>query len=329
MIYDELYEAGKKKAKHTVWVFSDLQQARYENAAKCLQIAMDDIDRLDRPAEQIWYLGDSTESANLPELQRMTELQEKAFEKLGIPVCYATGNHDYDYAERCFREGRSDFRMPFYEMIQRHSDWHTTKNCEDLYFKVELGDYMIYFLCDHVSRENKWCATHNQIRYGAVDYPYTHEDFAAIRRDMEQCEKKHLLTAAHCGFPGGNRDSYLLSLIQPLPTRVHLHLYGHSHIGEYRCPGNRVFSKIQWVDWQDIPQVDVSSFENIRGSYCRSVLMQIYEDNTLGLFFRNHDDHRFESAFFPSIFSAEKEGDYARREALHGNFRSSSPILIP
>lgn len=315
-IYDELYEAGKKKAKHEIWVFSDLQQRLYDNAEKCLRICMEDYESLGRPAEMIWYLGDSTESPNLPELIRMTDLQEKAFGDLDIPLCYATGNHDYDYAEYCHRQGIPEYSMPFYEMVQRHPGWHTTKDSEETWFKIPLDHYMVYFFCDHVAHDNSWCSTHNGFRYGEENYPYQDDHFAAIRQDMENCGKPHIITAAHCAFPGGNRDTYLMSKIQPLPLNVRLHLYGHSHIGEYMCPKERIFSQIQWVDWQDVPQVDVASFENIRGSYCRSVLLQIYEDDSLGLFFRNHDSHHFVQAYFPKMSSAEIEGNYYKREEL-------------
>ncbi len=315
-MYNDLYELGRKRAKHTIWVLSDLQQALYENAERCLNTCMEDYELLGRPADMIWYLGDSTESSNLPELKRMTALQEEAFGSLNIPLCYTTGNHDYDYAEKCHKEGKTDFEMPFYDMVRAHEGWHTTKECDETWFKVELGNYMIYFFTDHVAKDNSWCSTHNRMRYGAENYPYTQEHFDAIRKDMEECGKPHIITAAHCAFPGGNRETEILSKIQPLPLNTHLHLYGHSHIGEYRCPKERVFSQIQWVDWQDIPQIDVASFEDVRGSYCRSVLLQIYEDDTLGVFFRNHNEHRFMSAYFPACESSEIPGDFDRRAVL-------------
>ena len=45
-IFDDLYALGLKRAKHSVWVFSDLQQAKYDNAARCLDICMEDYLRL-------------------------------------------------------------------------------------------------------------------------------------------------------------------------------------------------------------------------------------------------------------------------------------------
>ena len=315
-VYDALYEVGKEHAKHVIWVFSDLQQPRYESAKACLSISMEDYDRLGKPAQMIWYLGDSTEGRNLEQLYKMTELQEEAYGSLGIPLCYATGNHDYDYAEQCMREGRTDYEMPFYDMVRRHPGWHTTLDTEDTWFKVNVGNYAAYFFCDHVAHDNSWCATHNRIRWGGKLYPYTESYFAGVRAEMAKEEQPRIITAAHCAFPGGNRETEILSHLQPLPLKTRLHLYGHAHIGEYLCPKERVFSQIQWIDWQDIPQVDVASFENVRGSYCHSVILQIYEDDTLGLFFRNHDAGCFESAFFPSINSYEKEGNFEKRKIL-------------
>ncbi len=316
MLYDDLYEFGKTRARHTIWVFSDLQQKLYENAKKCLDICMEDYDLLHQPAEMLWYLGDSTEGGNLDALYRMTELQADAFDSLGVPLCYATGNHDYDYNEYCYRAGSQEVKMPFYEMVQNHPGWYTTKDSEETWFRVPVGNYGVYFFCDHVAHDNSWCSTHNRVRWGEDRYPYGDAHFAAIRQEMEKESLPHIITAAHCAFPGGNRDTELLGKIQPLPLKTRLHLYGHSHIGEYVCPKERIFSQIQWVDWQDIPQVDVASFENIRGSYCHSVLLQIYEDDSLGLFFRNHDEHRFMSAFFPAAVSYEAEGNYAQRKKL-------------
>lgn len=315
MIYDELYELGKKRAKHVIWIMSDLQQKKYDNAKKCLDICMEDYELLGRPAEMIWYLGDATESADLPEVERMAQMQEDMFGALDVPLCYATGNHDYDYAEYCHKRGISEYRIPFFERVQAHPGWHTAADTEHTWFKVGLDGWMFYFFCDHAAKDNSWCSTHNGIRFGVENYPYTEEHFASIRRDMEACDKS-IITAAHCAFPGGNRDTKFLGMIQPLPLNVRAHFYGHSHIGEYMCPRERIFSQIQWVDWQDIPQIDVASFENIRGTYCRSVILQLYEDNTMGVFFRVHDTHSFSSAFFPAKTSMEKPGDYERREIL-------------
>jgi ABC-type multidrug transport system fused ATPase/permease subunit len=52
---------------------------------------------------------------------------------------------------------------------------------------------------------------------------------------------------------------------------------------------------------EELPDVaNAYSFENVRGAFCRSVLLHIYEDHSLGLFFRNHDRREFCEAYFPA-----------------------------
>ena len=90
------------------------------------------------------------------------------------------------------------------------------------------------------------------------------------------------------------------SRIFPLPKNVKIHFYGHAHIGDYIYAEKDAYRRISWVDWHDIPQIEVSSFEHIRGNTCRSVLLHIYEDDTFGIFFRDHDNHIFTECYFPA-----------------------------
>lgn len=309
-MYNQLYEFMKKKAKHTVWVFSDLQQSLFENTKKCLDICMEDYRMLGCPAEAIWYLGDSTEGTDIKELPRMVKLQEDAFSSLKIPLYYATGNHDYDYSFEAKKTG-ARVQMPFYEMVQQHPGWYTTKSREDTYFTGNIGSYQVFFFCDHIANDNSWLSTHNQVRYGEEVYPYRLSYWKELREKIAAAGP-HVITASHYAFPGGNRDALLLGKMQPLPNNIRLHLYGHAHMGDYRCVMQNVFRRISWVDYQDIAQVDVASFENIRGSHCNSVLLQIYEDDTIGLFFRNHDLHTFTEAYFPAYESTEPDGGYEK-----------------
>ena len=74
-MYQQLYDLCKQKAKHTAWVFSDLQQSNLENARQCIDICMEDYHRLGCPAEQIWCLGDAVQGTDLAQLHEMTKLQ--------------------------------------------------------------------------------------------------------------------------------------------------------------------------------------------------------------------------------------------------------------
>ena len=311
-IADELYEFKKDKAKAVVWVLSDLQQKIYDNMKRCLDICMDDYGRLNKPAEAIWYLGDAVEGTDPENISKMVADQEKAFSSLNVPLTYVCGNHDYDFCAKAIQEGRKEkLYIPFYDMVRSHENWHAASSPSDIYFTEDFHDFKLFCFQDHIAPDLSWLSTHNMIRSGRENYPYTKDYFENIRKEMADC-KKTVITIGHTSFPGGNRDfeAEITNQILPLPRNVRLHLYGHSHIGEYMWPREKAFSQISWVNWQDIPQIDVASFENIRGSYCHSVLLHIYDDNSFGIFFRNHDRHRFESAYFPSLETSEKENGY-------------------
>jgi calcineurin-like phosphoesterase family protein len=296
-IYQSLYEESCKRAKHVIWVVSDLQQAQPENTARCLNTAMSDYcDVLGAPAERVWYLGDAVEGTDRDRLLAMCDLQEKAFGSLQIPLSYVTGNHDYD---PCRANPTQPAWMPFWEMVRDHPGWETTKEPEDYWFRSSVGDFGVYFFSDHIDRNNRWLVSHGIFRHGGEFYPYTDADAHALRERMA-AEACPLITASHYGFFGGNRESLLLSKLLPLPPQVRLHLHGHSHIGDFAWGKKNAYRRIAWVDWHDIPQVDVASFENVRGAFCRSVLLHIYEDHSLGLFFRNHDRREFCEAYFPA-----------------------------
>ncbi len=316
-IYNELYNALKPHVKHSVWVLSDLQQSHAENAKHCLDITLEDFELLNRPAEQIWYLGDSVERWDLDHLYRMTDMQVEGFGKLGIPLCYATGNHDYDYM-RYHAEPSDNLTMPFYQAVQKKEGWLTTKDPEDFYFRTELGDYAVYFLCDHISRKNEWLVTHSRIIYGADKYPYTQKDADELREKI--ASEKKVITASHYAFPGGNRDSFLMSKLTPLPSNVMIHFYGHAHMGDFDWAGKDAFRRICWVDFEDIPQIDVASMENIRGAFCRSALFQIYDDDTMGIFFRNHDSHTFTEAYFPARIKQPETVSQEKRSQLYSRY---------
>ena len=295
-MFEYLYRESLVRAVHKVWILSDLQQGIPENTARCLDAGISDFEAMGRPAEQIWYLGDAVEGADPERLTAMCRLQEDAFASLGLPLCYATGNHDYDYA-RAHRDEAP--WMPFHETVRNHPGWKTTADCEDFWFRTQVGKYPVYFLCDHISRENAWCVTHSAVQWGGEAYPYTDADAEALRRRMAE-ETEPTITCGHYGFSGCNRDHALMDKLLPLPRTERIHFYGHSHIGDWKWGKKDVWRRICWVDWHDVPQIDVSSFENIRGEHCRSVFLHIYEDGNMGVFFRDHDHRRFTEAYFPA-----------------------------
>ena len=142
-MFECLYRESLARAAHRVWILSDLQQGLPENTRRCLETGISDFELLGRPAEQIWYLGDAVEGADENRLRDMCRLQEDAFGALDIPLCYATGNHDYDHA-RSHRDAAP--WMPFYETVRAHPGWKTAASMEDFWFRTEIGDHAVYFL---------------------------------------------------------------------------------------------------------------------------------------------------------------------------------------
>ncbi len=296
-MFDLIYQESLKRAKHIIWIMSDLQQSNPDFARECMEVSMADYELLGRPADMIWYLGDSVEGHNLQHLQEMTRMQETAFANLQIPLCYAVGNHDFDYSRSEEQKGKAPV-IPFYEMVRSHADWHAAETYETPYFKVPLGNFMVYFFSDHIAGDKSWSTTHGEIHGDAAAYPY-HDIFEKIREEI-RAEKGPVITASHYAYPGGNRESDWMAKLFPLPDNVKLHVYGHAHIGDFIWAKENTWRRISWVDWHDIPQINVSSFEHIRGRKCRSVLLHVYEDDSFGVFFRNHDDHVFSEVYFPA-----------------------------
>lgn len=224
-------------------------------------------------------------------------MQEKKFEELGVPICYCLGNHDLQYATSNCVNDDSVF-LPFYDIVKRHKNWHTIENFSQPYFKVPLGRYMVYFLSDHIAEDKSWYSIHGRIFDENNKYPHI-ETYKKIKSEISR-EQGPVILAAHYSFLGGNRPSKLFDNLLPLPQNVKIHFYGHAHIGDYDWAKENAYRRISWVDWHDIPQINVSSFEHIRGDKCRSIFLHIYEDDSFGIFFRNHDDGIFTECYFPS-----------------------------
>ena len=78
---------------------------------------------------------------------------------------------------------------------------------------------------------------------------------------------------------------------------IKFYLFGHSHIGDFVWGEENPFRKISWIKGNDIPQINVSSLEKGRGSGIRSVILEIYRDDTIGLFFRDHGQKKYTEYF--------------------------------
>src|SRR5437762_1995727 len=96
----DLLQSLRPHVLHRAWVISDLQQAMPANARRCLTAAVEDFRSLRLPIEQIWYLGDALEEANLAHLEEMAAMQVEMLGSFGAPLKYVLGNHDFDYLRR-------------------------------------------------------------------------------------------------------------------------------------------------------------------------------------------------------------------------------------
>ena len=290
---DQVVRTLAPRAKHRVWVVSDLQQARPEKARRCLSIALDDFRALDLPPEQVWYLGDAVEGTSLPQLEEMGRMQVQLLGALNVPLKYVTGNHDFDYA-RFSPERR--MIVPFQETVRRTPGWRTTDRLEDFYFIDSIGDHQVVFLSDHASDSPRWVTTHGMVQEGSEYYPYSKRHYEELRDRIAQSNKPTIL-CSHYAFPGGNRPSELMAWMMPLPDNVRLHLYGHSHIGDKVWGKENAFRKISGIDDHKAPQADIASLEDDRGSEIRSAILEIHPDNALALYFRDHRRRAWADAY--------------------------------
>ncbi len=277
---DLIRDSLKDRLLARVWLISDLQQSMPEKARRSLYTALDDYYALGLKCDKIWYLGDSVEGRDMRHLDEMTLMQEEAFTKIGIPLCYVMGNHDMDTMPK-------GGRVPFYDMVKRHGDWKCVKECDEFYFFDTVADFNVLFVSDHYAKDFSWWACHGRVYGDEAKYPYNQSDIEKLKEKISSSSKK-VITVSHYSYPGGNRESGFMAKFLPLPENVVMHIYGHAHIGDRTWAGKDALRKISWVNGQDIPQADIASLERDRGNAVRSAFLEIYDDFIL-LSFRNHD----------------------------------------
>ena len=147
-----------------------------------------------------------------------------------------------------------------------------------------------------ITPENMYGFLNNEYKIRRLDcsadiaYPYTTEHYLALNEQIRKLDKP-VITMSHYAFPGGNREAPLFKQLLPLPENVRMHFYGHAHIGDAEWAGKDCYRKLSGVDDQAIMQVNVASLENYRGTAVRSVLVNVYEDDEIGILFRNHSSH--------------------------------------
>ncbi|HSI32739.1 MAG: metallophosphoesterase [Phycisphaerae bacterium] len=289
---DRILASVRPAVRHRVWVISDLQQSVPAEAKRCLTAAVADFTSLDMPPEQIWYLGDAVEGNSLPHLEEMAAMQVEVLSALRAPVRYVLGNHDFDH----LRDTRFATKRHaiFHDAVRRTPGWRTTESIDQFHFVDRIGPFTVVFLSDHAAADDgRWYTTHGVVHGDRAAYPHSPADYRALRDEIAKFDGP-VITCAHYAFAGGNRPSPLMDQMLPLPANVRLHLYGHAHIGDAAWAGKDLFRKLACVDDHPVVQADVASLEDARGSAIRSAVLEVYDDSSLGLYFRNHSTRRWE-----------------------------------
>lgn len=287
----------RDKVVKRLWLISDLQQSIPENATACMTAGVEDFRTLNLKCDGICYLGDAVEGSRIEFLHEMTSMQIEKLGSLNTPVYYAMGNHDMDYLR-----STGEPHQPFYETVRELNAWHTQPTAQDMYFTKDWGEFVTVFFGAHAAEDASWHTTNGTVRGDAEKYPYY--DKAEELRAMLASFDKPVFTLCHYGFPGANRGNELFGRILPLPDNVRMHIYGHAHIGDGMWAGKDLYRKVACVDNQQIPQVNIASLENRRGSAVRSAIFEYYDDGTVGIYFRNHTEHRWDEMYMQRAMEA-------------------------
>jgi hypothetical protein len=231
------------------------------------------------------------EGHRLELLEEMAAMQVEVLSRLNAPVRYVLGNHDFDHLRDTKFETRR--HAIFRDAVARVPGWRTTETIEQFYFVDRIGPFAVVFLSDHAAADGRWYTTHGKVHGDWASYPYDARAYQRVRDEIGRIDGP-VITCSHYAFSGGNRPSNLMDQMLPLPGNVRLHLYGHAHIGDAAWAGKDLYRKLACVDDHPIVQADIASLEDARGSAIRSAVLEIYEDQSLGLYFRNHSVRRWE-----------------------------------
>ena len=308
------------------WIFSDLQQVLPHMAEECLRIALEDMaDKKDR-IDQIWYLGDAMEGKNPERVAEMVDMQVRLLTDFGVPVRFIMGNHDLDLTSNA--PAGTPPILPVYDAFRNVPGWRTTDTFTDFYFTETFGDTLVVFLSDHVAPDNRWFATQQGLR-GPDPEAYAHAPSAYDQlRDQMTAWQGPVILAGHYAFPGGARGAPpdgLLNRLLPLPDNVKLVLHGHAHTGDWPYGKEKTFQRLGWIDWHPVPQANISSLDRTRGSQTRSAVLDLYQDGTLGLYFRDHEDQMWSDAFYVNTRAPRTTSEAnARHHGKHTSFEGTA-----
>ncbi|MCC5828059.1 MAG: metallophosphoesterase [Phycisphaeraceae bacterium] len=293
---DQVIDALSPRLVERAWLISDLQQTLPDWAERNLRIAVEDALGLKLDFNQVWYLGDGTEGADAARLDQMVRMQIGMLARLDAPIRYIMGNHDFDPLRKWMRSRSSDADAPdfpvagpLYEAAGSSPGWISTASTRDFYFLDRFGGYTVLFLTDHCAADGSWYTSHDRVHGDPESYPHPPAAYRRLADELAALNRP-IVSAGHYPFPGGNRANPggLLTRLLPLCPGHVAHFYGHSHIGDLAYGKDDAYRKICSVSGHRVPQINVSSLDTIRGDEVRSVVLDVYEDDTLGLYFRHH-----------------------------------------
>lgn len=308
----ELYKWSEERARERIWVFSDLQQSLPELAEDCLSRALADMEAFLPEITRMWYLGDAMEGRDADRTAAMAAMQVEKLGRTGLPLRFVMGNHDLDATSQ--RPAGTPPVLPTYEAFRKVPGWRTTERFTDFYFTETMGEVLVVFLSDHVAPDNAWIATQHGVRGEAPgSHPHSAADYRLLRQRMAAWRGPVIL-AGHYAFPGGARGPRegLLERMLPLPDNVALALHGHAHIGDWPYGKAKTFQRAGWIDWHDIPQVNISSLDRTRGSQTRSAVLHLHADGGMGVFFRDHEDAAWSDVFWTDARAPRRRSDASR-----------------
>jgi len=269
------------------WVISDLQQRDPAQAERCLMTAIADVQALGRPFERIWYLGDAVEGDDPVRLEAMAAMQITALSAFAVPLLFVPGNHDFDW----YRNGGRD--AVFRRFVLEQPGWLTTAGLDQMLITDTFGGYRVFAFADHADPDGRWSAREGcPVGSDTSCYPYDEATYAALRAALA-AEDTPVITLCHYAFPGGTRPAAMLRRLLPLPPQVRLHLHGHAHIGDQVWGGKDALRRIAGIDEHESIQVNVASLEDRRGSAVRSAFLDILQDGSLVVLFRDHTARRW------------------------------------
>lgn len=271
-----------------IWVHSDLQLAEPEEAEVILSTAVNDLLELDIPLDAVWCLGDAHCGTNEANLQTVAATNIAQLHRLQAPVYYVMGNHEMD-----LRGSKNILRYPLHDLAMDNSDWHMAA-LDEPYFCAEFNGFLAVLMSDHAAFDGSWWTSHGYIN--GERYPHTPDSYEKLRCLIRDYNGP-VVIASHYAFPGGQRPSALMELLQPLPENVRLHLYGHAHIGDLVWNKERPWQRENPITDEKIKQFNISALESKRSPGSHSALMELHADGSVKLRIRCHLEKKWLDVF--------------------------------